>query len=95
MATRIFGIIIWSAYMVLTLYYRGILLDMAQRASDAGAGVSHVFFLGTGFGIMLASAFFMTVLAIKSLVSYLINIHKKNKQARLGAKESTVRPFHD
>lgn len=72
MTTRIFSLVVSCVFVSLTLFYRGVLLDMAQRASGAGDGVGHVFSLGAGFGIVLASSIFLTVLAVKSLISYLI-----------------------
>ena len=71
MATRIFSLMVSCAFMmVVTLLYRGVLLDMAQRASSAGAGVGHVFSLGAGYGMLFASSLFLTVLSAKSLVLY-------------------------
>ena len=79
MATRILNLMVSCAYMmVLTLVYRGILLDMAQRASSAGAGVGHVFSLGAGYGMLFASSLFLTVFSAKSLVLYCFKRNRTN-----------------
>jgi hypothetical protein len=72
MKTRVFSVLMSCLFMFLVLLYRDLCLEIAGRAYAAGAGASHAFALGTGFGIVLTSSLFMTIISVKSLLSYII-----------------------
>jgi len=78
MAIRFFGFIVSLGWIVLSLYYRGALLDMAQRASITGR-VELIFQYGTFFGISITMSFFLSIFTLKKMCSYIVH-RNRNKE---------------
>jgi hypothetical protein len=76
MIVRIFNLALSCFLVVRVLFSREYMLGMAQQASNAGAGVEHVFIYGTLWGNYLALSLFFVILSINFLVSYL-RLHRK------------------
>ena len=71
MTTRILNLAVSCIYVALVLFYRGNLLEMSQRASNAGVGVGHSFSLGAYFGAALTISICFFALVVKDLISCL------------------------